>query len=182
VLQIELASKGDISLMMSSGAQKLQRLKGSADDYTDIVDYIFRCTHEICEEHGIGLIYAFYQRDVKIRATRGPGDGHYAVTGGWGCLQGAHTGRDFLGVPATGKRVAMRVMDFCHCDDQTIVENRVPMDIPICSCRWASTSFAGCAINFTSTAQSVRANGWSGSRRRENHDCGSRRGQHRQRT
>ena len=40
------------------------------------------------------------------------GDGQYAVTGGWGYLQATHTGNGFLGIPATGKRVAMRVMDF----------------------------------------------------------------------
>jgi predicted ester cyclase len=58
------------------------------------------------------------------------GDGRYVVTGGWGYLQATHTGHDFLGVPATGKRVAMRVMDFYRCDEHTIVENWVPIDIP----------------------------------------------------
>ena len=58
------------------------------------------------------------------------GDGHYAVTGGWGYLQATHSGHDFLGMPPTGKRVAMRVMDFYRCDEQTIVENWVPFDIP----------------------------------------------------
>jgi len=58
------------------------------------------------------------------------GDGHFVVTGGWGYLQATHTGDNFLGLPATGKRVAMRVMDFYRCDDETIVENWVPFDIP----------------------------------------------------
>lgn len=58
------------------------------------------------------------------------GDGHYAVTGGWGYLQATHMGSDFLGIPATGKRVAMRVMDFYRCDEETIIENWVPLDIP----------------------------------------------------
>ena len=58
------------------------------------------------------------------------GDGYYAVTGGWGYLRATHTGNDFLGVPATGKRVKMRVMDFYRCDDVTICENWVPIDIP----------------------------------------------------
>lgn len=57
-------------------------------------------------------------------------DGRYAVTGGWGYLQATHTGNDFLGMPATGKHVAMRVMDFYRCDDETICENWVPIDIP----------------------------------------------------
>lgn len=58
------------------------------------------------------------------------GDGHYAVTGGWGYLQATHLGNTFLGVPATGQRVSMRVMDFYRCDEETIVENWVPFDIP----------------------------------------------------
>lgn len=58
------------------------------------------------------------------------GDGQYAVTGGWGYLQATHTGNGFLGIPATGKRIAMRVMDFYRCDDKTIVENWIPFDIP----------------------------------------------------
>lgn len=57
-------------------------------------------------------------------------DGHYAVTGGWGYLQATHSGDDFLGLPATGKHVSMRVMDFYRCNDHTICENWVPIDIP----------------------------------------------------
>jgi predicted ester cyclase len=58
------------------------------------------------------------------------GDGYYAVTGGWRYLQATHTGYNFLGVPATGKHVKMRVMDFYRCDGETIIENWVPFDIP----------------------------------------------------
>lgn len=58
------------------------------------------------------------------------GDGHFAVTGGWGYLQATHTGGEFLGMPPTGKRIKMRVMDFYRCDDLTICENWIPMDIP----------------------------------------------------
>lgn len=57
------------------------------------------------------------------------GDGNYAVTGGWGSLQATHKGEAFLGLPPTGKRVSMRVMDFYRCDEETIVENWVPIDI-----------------------------------------------------
>ncbi len=58
------------------------------------------------------------------------GDGDFAVTGGWGYIQTTHTGTDFLGVPPTGKRISMRVMDFYRCDEETIVENWIPIDIP----------------------------------------------------
>lgn len=81
--------------------------------------------------HGHPFLVAFPDRGGRdkshfIRIS----DGYYAVTGGWGYLQATHTGNDFLGVPATGKHVAMRVMDFYRCDDKTICENWVPMDIP----------------------------------------------------
>lgn len=58
------------------------------------------------------------------------GDGDYVVTGGWGYLQATHTGGGFLGMPPTGRRLAMRVMDFYRCDEETIVENWIPFDIP----------------------------------------------------
>jgi predicted ester cyclase len=58
------------------------------------------------------------------------GDGNYVVTGGWSYLKATHTGNGFLGVPATGESVKMRVMDFYRCDEDTIVENWVPFDIP----------------------------------------------------
>ncbi len=58
------------------------------------------------------------------------GDGSYAVSGGWGYLQATHTGNQFLGLPATGKRIKFRVMDFYRCDENTIVENWIPWDVP----------------------------------------------------
>ena len=58
------------------------------------------------------------------------GDGNYAVTGGWGYLRATHTGGELFGAPPTGKHIKMRVMDFYRCDDDTIVENWVPIDVP----------------------------------------------------
>ena len=58
------------------------------------------------------------------------GDGYFAVTGGWGYLRATHTGGELFGVPPTGKRIKMRVMDFYRCDDETIVENWIPIDVP----------------------------------------------------
>lgn len=71
------------------------------------------------------------------------GDGHYAVTGGWGYLQATHTGSALLGIPAAGRRVAMRVMDFYRCDEHTIVENWVPFDIPHLLLQMGLDVFAG---------------------------------------
>lgn len=58
------------------------------------------------------------------------GDGYFAVTGGWGYLQATHSGGELFGVPPTGRRIKMRVMDFYRCDDDAIVENWVPIDVP----------------------------------------------------
>lgn len=81
--------------------------------------------------HQIPFLVAFPNRGgTDIGHFIRIGDGHYAVTGGWGYLQATHTGHDFLGMPPTGKRLAMRVMDFYRCDDETIVENWVPFDVP----------------------------------------------------
>jgi predicted ester cyclase len=81
--------------------------------------------------HQIPFLVAFPDRGgTEIGHFIRIGDGHYAVTGGWSYLQATHLGNDFLGVPPTGKRVTMRVMDFYRCDDETIVENWVPFDIP----------------------------------------------------
>lgn len=55
-------------------------------------------------------------------------DGAYAVTGGWPSVIGTHTGT-WLGMPATGKPIRMRVMDFYRTADNLIVENWVPIDI-----------------------------------------------------
>lgn len=81
--------------------------------------------------HQIPFINAFPDRGgTDIGHFIRIGDGNYVVTGGWGYLQATHTGGGFLGMPPTGKRVKMRVMDFYRCDEHTIVENWVPFDIP----------------------------------------------------
>ena len=83
------------------------------------------------EYHQIPFLTAFPDRaGTDIGHFIRIGDGYFVVTGGWGYLQATHTGNGFLGLPATGRRVKMRVMDFYRCDDETIVENWVPIDIP----------------------------------------------------
>jgi predicted ester cyclase len=83
------------------------------------------------DHHQIPFLVAFPDRKgTAIGHFIRIGDGRYVVTGGWGYLQATHTGGGFLGMPSTGKRVAMRVMDFYRCNEDTIVENWVPFDIP----------------------------------------------------
>lgn len=81
--------------------------------------------------HQIPFLVAFPDRGgTDIGHFIRIGDGNYAVTGGWGYLQATHSGGNFLGMPPTGRRIKMRVMDFYRCDEVTIVENWIPMDIP----------------------------------------------------
>ena len=51
------------------------------------------------------------------------------LTGGWPSVTATHTGDGWLGMPATGKSVRMRVMDFYRVENGLIVENWVPLDV-----------------------------------------------------
>ncbi len=55
-------------------------------------------------------------------------DGNFAVTGGWPSVVATHTG-EWLGLPPTGRRIEMRVMDFYHLEGDVIHENWVPIDV-----------------------------------------------------
>jgi predicted ester cyclase len=68
------------------------------------------------------------------------GDGDYAAVSGWPSMTMTHRG-DYLGVPATGRALTLRVMDFYHCESAKIVENWVLLDLPDLLPRWASTSW-----------------------------------------
>ncbi len=57
------------------------------------------------------------------------GDGPYSVTGGWPSVYAMHMGPGFCGLPATGKPVFMRVMDFYLHHEGLIRENWVPIDM-----------------------------------------------------
>ena len=68
---ISLQSKGDIGYLRNQDAQRVQDLKGFEPCYTDIVDYIVRCTHRIWEEKGVGLIYTHYGHNIPIWTSDG---------------------------------------------------------------------------------------------------------------
>lgn len=57
------------------------------------------------------------------------GDGPYSVTGGWPSVYALHNGGGFCGLPATGRPVVMRVMDFYLHHEGLIRENWVPIDM-----------------------------------------------------
>ncbi len=63
----------------AAGTGRRQPLAGFDDDYTDIVDYIVRCTHKIWEEKAIGLIYTHYAHNVILHTSFGVTYGREAV-------------------------------------------------------------------------------------------------------
>lgn len=55
------------------------------------------------------------------------GDGAYAAVSGWPSMTMTFRG-DYLGVPADGRALTLRVMDFYRCDGRQIAENWVLLD------------------------------------------------------
>lgn len=56
------------------------------------------------------------------------GDGNYVATTGWPSIFATHEG-SYLGVPATGKQITMRVMDWWRREEDKLVENWVLIDL-----------------------------------------------------
>ena len=77
--------------------------------------------------HQIPFLVAFPDRTGTGHYVR-LADGPFVVTGGWPSVTGTHRG-PWLGLPPTGRRVEMRVMDFYRLDGGLIRENWVPIDI-----------------------------------------------------
>ena len=57
------------------------------------------------------------------------GHGRFVASTGWPSITATHSGGDWLGLPATSKRITMRVMDFWACKDDRLDENWVMIDI-----------------------------------------------------
>lgn len=87
-----------------------------------------RGLHGFRAHHQIPFLHAFPDRRVEHHFGQ-VGDGNYAVTGGWPSVVATHRGPGFLAMPATGKAVGMRVMDFYRVEDGLIAENWVPIDM-----------------------------------------------------
>ena len=82
------------------------------------------------DHHRAAFLRAFPDRKGGNHYCR-IGDGTYAAVSGWPSMTMTHRG-DYLGVPATGKALTLRVMDFYRCDFSTgrgkIAENWVCLD------------------------------------------------------
>ena len=80
----------DIAAILADQGPRRQPLQGFDDDYSDIVDYILRCTHRIWEQKDVGLIETHYGADCPIhlmtgttRGLSGVIDGTLRVLGGF---------------------------------------------------------------------------------------------------
>jgi pimeloyl-ACP methyl ester carboxylesterase/predicted ester cyclase len=68
VLQVE---RRDFTQLVPNDRPRVQSMRGFDADYTDIVDYIIRCTHRIWDERDVGLIYTHYTHNCVAYTTLG---------------------------------------------------------------------------------------------------------------
>ncbi len=79
-------------------------------------------------DHRVPFLTAFPDRIGGNHFARF-GDGDYVCSGGWPSMTMTHGG-PYLGVPATGRALTLRVMDFWRVQDGSIRENWVLLDLP----------------------------------------------------
>lgn len=68
VLQVE---RRDYVQLAPENRPRVQPMRGFDPVYTDIVDYIVRCTHRIWDERDVGLIYTHYTHNCVVYGTLG---------------------------------------------------------------------------------------------------------------
>lgn len=68
VLQVE---RRDFTRLVPEDRDRAQPMKGFDPIYTDIVDYIVRCTHRIWDERDVGLIYTHYTHNCVVYHATG---------------------------------------------------------------------------------------------------------------
>lgn len=68
VLQVE---RRDFVDLVPENRERVQPMQGFDPIYTDIVDYIVRCTHRIWDERDVGLIYTHYTHNCVVYHATG---------------------------------------------------------------------------------------------------------------
>lgn len=101
------------------------------------------------KDHRAAFLHAFPDRKGGNHYCR-IGDGDYAAVSGWPSMTMTHRG-EYLGVPATGKPLTLRVMDFYRCAGGKIAENWVLLDY--------MDLFHQMGIDLVARAQALRAAG-----------------------
>ncbi|MEO1238261.1 MAG: ester cyclase [Pseudomonadota bacterium] len=89
------------------------------------------CWEGFLKDHRTAFLTAFPDRKGGNHYCR-IGDGNYAAVSGWPSMTMTHQG-DYLGTPATGRELTLRVMDFYRCRQapgglRQIAENWVCLD------------------------------------------------------
>ena len=79
-------------------------------------------------DHQAPFLHAFPDRRGGGHISR-ISEGHYVGSTGWPSVQATHLG-DYLGAPATGKPITMRVADWWRREGDVFRENWVMIDIP----------------------------------------------------
>jgi predicted ester cyclase len=72
----------DIRDILAPQGERRQDIGNFAPEYSDIVDYILRCTHRIWEQKDVGLIATHYAPDIKVHMMTGPVVGMAGVIAG----------------------------------------------------------------------------------------------------
>jgi predicted ester cyclase len=72
----------DIAEILAPQDTRRQEIPGFDAEYSDIVDYILRCTHRIWEQKDVGLIATHYADDIMVHMMTGPVRGMEGVIAG----------------------------------------------------------------------------------------------------
>ena len=72
----------DISHILAPQGARRQDIIGFGEEYSDIVDYILRCTHRIWEQKDVGLIATHYAPDIVVHMMTGSALGMRDVIAG----------------------------------------------------------------------------------------------------
>jgi predicted ester cyclase len=68
---VKQVERHDYPDLAPANGKRTQPMRGFDEIYTDIVDYIVRCTHKIWDERDIGLIYSHYTHNCVLYGTTG---------------------------------------------------------------------------------------------------------------
>ena len=80
------------------------------------------------KQHQGPFLTAFPDRSVDTSVSF-IAQGHYVATGGWPHMSATHTGDGWMGLPASGKKLSIRVMDFWRREGEYLSENWVSIDM-----------------------------------------------------
>lgn len=69
--QIDFLKRPGLGDVRPSDGVRRQSMRGFDEDYTDIVDYIVRCTHRIWDRGAMGLLYTHYAPNCRVHTAYG---------------------------------------------------------------------------------------------------------------